>query len=140
MVVKRLIPIHLLICVVVVLLVAGCASDKPILPMATTVWPQPPTPTVGPNVPRQPSFSWDVVPGASSYEVQLSRDTTFLDSLTTTKLTPINSIIWNSDLQFSRIYYWRFRVLTSSGPLTWSGPKLYTTELNPLSDEGRAPS
>jgi hypothetical protein len=120
---------------------SGCSnSGDSKAPAKTKEWPQPPTPTSTLNVPHSPTFRWMAVAGATSYEVQINTNYTFPDISSVIQVTDTNSITWQPFLLFSRIYFWRWRAATPDGFTDWSTPVLYTTELNPLSDEGRAPS
>ena len=123
------------------LFLAGCSNgDNSLASTKTKEWPQPPTPTSSLNVPHSPTFKWTAVVGATGYEVQMNNSYTFPDLSTVIQSSATNSITWEPFLLFSRIYYWRWRAITPDGFSPWSTPTIYTTELNPLSDEGRAPS
>ncbi len=70
-------------------------------------------------------LSWTPVPGAVSYEVQISDDASFTDGALLTETTVIPH--WVVPVQLPRgAYLWRVRADTPDGPGRWSQPASFT--------------
>jgi hypothetical protein len=67
------------------------------------------------NVPVKPTFSWNAVPGATGYQLQISTDPAFgtlvYDSGSTPGLTNSSYVYTGTALSNSNGYYWRVRAL-----------------------------
>jgi hypothetical protein len=72
---------------------------------------------------RRPILTWDNVPGAVTYEIQLGTTTllaTTIDNLTANSYTPVTDLATTT-------YYWRVRVTSASGtPSPWSDMHSFT--------------
>jgi hypothetical protein len=75
------------------------------------------------NVILNTNFSWDEVPGAASYELQIvvagedgTADFTGAETLT----TDVNALASIPGLEYSTTYYWRVRAITGSVPGAWA--------------------
>jgi hypothetical protein len=69
------------------------------------------------------NFSWDEVPGAASYELQIvaaSEDGTADFTGAETQKTDVNAIASIPGLEYSTTYFWRVRAITGSVPGAWS--------------------
>jgi hypothetical protein len=94
----------------------------------------------------QPTFSWNPVPGARHYELQVSQDpnfgSTFVDKVTTPATSYTATITYSPGKQL----FWRVRAddetLTGHSWASWNQGKPFTVELpapaNPRSDGGAA--
>ena len=108
----------------------------------------PPSPTVtisspeigAYDIPVNPMFTWDIVPGALRYELTLSEDPTFA-IIEWSYNVDSNFYKATDDLRYSTTYYWRVRALTGEpyqvGPawVTPSGPwstGIFTAEAEPV--------
>ncbi|HEX2908451.1 MAG TPA: C1 family peptidase [Phototrophicaceae bacterium] len=71
----------------------------------------------------KPAFSWNSVPGAARYNIQVSTSTQFavpIETATGTSYTPAMPLLPNS-------YYWRVRAVGTFGNNTvWSAPQAFT--------------
>jgi hypothetical protein len=75
-----------------------------------------------------PTLSWDIVEGASLYELQVDDNSNF-GSLIIGLTTAQNSYTYPDTLQ-SGTYYWRVRVIRWNGPASdWSSAKTFTLTL-----------
>ena len=70
-------------------------------------------------------FSWDSVPNALLYEIQLSTDSAFLLNVVS-KTTLGNQITWGSSLMFSTTYYWKVKASTANGMTDWKQDSFMT--------------
>jgi hypothetical protein len=69
------------------------------------------------------NFSWDEVPGAASYELQIvaaSEDGTADFTGAETLTTDVNAIASIPGLEYSTTYFWRVRAVTGGVPGAWS--------------------
>ena len=67
----------------------------------------------------KPSFDWADTPGATSYTIQVSRNTKF-SLLVLNKTVAASSFTFSTNLLRNTIYYWRVRVNGTYGPSDWS--------------------
>jgi subtilisin family serine protease len=78
------------------------------------------------GVSRNPSFSWGASTGATSYNFQLSKYSTFTTTVKNTTLTTTSTSA--SGLSRNTVYYWRVRAINSVGSSPWSvSPRSFTT-------------
>jgi len=84
------------------------------------------------GVPITPAFQWAPVPGALSYELELSDEPDFA-TIQATMTGPFYA--WGSggeaDLEYSTNYYWRARAVTATGTSTWV-TSIFTTLAEPV--------
>jgi 2',3'-cyclic-nucleotide 2'-phosphodiesterase (5'-nucleotidase family) len=77
---------------------------------------------------RKPLFDWDVVLGATSYTIQVSRNATFTLVLgNTTILAPITAYTPLTNLPAGTMLYWRVRSNGPNGPSAWSAFETFVT-------------
>lgn len=99
------------------------APESPISLLA----PQLLTPPNGtPNVPLTVTMTWDSIPEAGDYEVQIGKDATF-ESVDTTLITAAASAEL-AGLPNATTYHWRARARNGSATSAWSRPFRFTTE------------
>jgi hypothetical protein len=80
----------------------------------------------GPILTLKPTFTWNVVPGATSYNIQISKVNTFMPlSGNATVTNPTYTPFMN--LTAATTYYWRVRVNGLYGPGMWSAVFSFTT-------------
>lgn len=70
------------------------------------------------NIPTSTTFSWNIVSGASSYEVQISTRSNF--STISQILNTINTNTSVTNLILNTNYYWRVRAVSGSTKSAWS--------------------
>ncbi|WP_340538613.1 Ig-like domain repeat protein [Nocardioides sp. GXZ039] len=86
-----------------------------------------PAPGVSFQAPQTPRFTWDPVPGATSYTVETSRDPDFTDPAGTSALTQKTTAAYLKGYPTVGDYYWHVRAELSGGHWTrWSEPRLYS--------------
>lgn len=78
------------------------------------------------NVSINPTFTWETVPGAAKYHIQLSLNSSF------TQIVMEDSLITNNSVQLgplnnSSTYYWRVRGYYSNYTSLFSNPFIFTT-------------
>ena len=71
------------------------------------------------NIILTPNFSWDEVPGAASYDIQVATDEGFT-SLVIDDSATVNAYVYGSALDYSTTYYWRVRAVGASSTSAWS--------------------
>jgi Zn-dependent metalloprotease len=80
------------------------------------------TPTDGETTPLlRPTFDWADVPGATSYTIQVSRNSTFT-SLVVNKTVVASTYTPTINLPANIPLYWRVRANGLNGPSSWSAP------------------
>jgi photosystem II stability/assembly factor-like uncharacterized protein len=86
------------------------------------------------NIPIAPQFQWTRVASASSYEVQIARDTSFTRlALPTRLLDNVRGFIPDTNLEHGTVYYWRVRALNARTESQWSPVAAFKTiRANPL--------
>ena len=110
--------------------------QKPSLKVYITATSFPPTPTiVSPangimGIPINPTFTWNAATGATSYHLQVSKDSTFNtllfnDSTITTNSKQVSS------LAYYTLYYWRVSALNVGGSSNFSAFWSFTTTIAP---------
>ena len=67
----------------------------------------------------RPTFSWNLVTGASSYTIQISTTSTFSSMVVNTKASG-TSYVPTKDLPLRKVLYWRVRAEGVNGPSLWS--------------------
>ena len=72
------------------------------------------------NVDRKPTFTWEAIPGATSYTFQVSTSTAFtVLAVNRTVLAPNTSYVQLVNLLPNTVYYWRVRANGTYGPGAW---------------------
>ncbi|MEY3368684.1 MAG: hypothetical protein RI973_1839, partial [Bacteroidota bacterium] len=79
------------------------------------------------GVSQSPTLSWSAVPGAGSYELQLSTDPGFASLLVNATGLTATSYTVNPPLAGNTMHYWRVRVVTPCGASPYSGSFSFTT-------------
>lgn len=80
------------------------------------------------------SLTWDAVGGATDYQVQIARESTFadpdFDGLTETTGLDLVDVVGEVGypLDFGETYYWRVRARADGVPDTWAAARPFTTE------------
>jgi len=104
----------------------------------TTIFAKPTTPTLlSPNdsatgIATSPTFLWNAVNGATSYRIQISLDTSFINpvvdqsGITSSTVNAIN-------LSANTKHFWRVNAANNAGTSDWSSVWNFTTALNPPS-------
>ncbi len=78
------------------------------------------------NIPSTATLMWNAVPGASTYSLQVSTDTTF--SVLNVDLQGLSTISFQTDsLPSGTTYYWHINATNSGGTSAWSKAWLFTT-------------
>jgi hypothetical protein len=67
----------------------------------------------------RPTFTWNLVTGATSYTIQISTSSTFSSTVVNTKASG-TSYVPTKDLPSSKVLYWRVRAEGENGPSLWS--------------------
>lgn len=98
------------------------------LDLTTEAAPTPVRPVDGAHfsAPEAPTFSWQPVPGATSYTVQTSRDPLFVDPTLVAENTQKTTAAYLISYPTVGTYYWRVRAELGTGYATgWSTPTAY---------------
>lgn len=76
-----------------------------------------------------PTFTWEVVSGATDYRIQVSKNSTFTGAKAINTTTTSPTYTHGTNLQAGTTYYWRVRVQSPNtyGPGDWSGVYTFTT-------------
>ncbi len=77
------------------------------------------------DLPQSVTLRWNKAANASSYTLQLSRDSAFAESVTNTTSTDTLSSI--SALEAGAVYYWRVRATSTGGSSAWSAGWSFAT-------------
>jgi hypothetical protein len=72
------------------------------------------------NVEGKPTFSWQAVPYASSYEFEIATDADFTELVYMTNLLQLSLTFLPINLRDDTTYYWRVRSLGIISPSPWS--------------------
>jgi len=83
-------------------------------------------PAQGAPVGEQPVLSWNTVPNATSYEVQVATDVAFANVVAAQTLTA-TSYQLPTALPLGRTYFWRVRGRSQCGPGPYSAPTSFRT-------------
>jgi large repetitive protein len=67
----------------------------------------------------RPTFNWGDVPGASSYTIQVSINSSMSSPIVNATVTP-SSYLPTKDLTKNRTLYWRVKANGANGPSAWS--------------------
>jgi hypothetical protein len=84
----------------------------------------------GINLDKKCWFAWDFVPGATSYQIQIGKDSLFKvivlrkDSLT-------DNVLNYDSLKYNTEYYWHVRAVRTTDTSRWSSTRSFTTLLEP---------
>lgn len=93
----------------------------------------PPNTSIG--ITRTPILDWNTVPGATSYRVQLSTDSTFATTLINVVTGANSQYQVTSALAYNTHYYWRANATNAGGTspwsIVWSFTTIITTPLAP---------
>ncbi len=81
-----------------------------------------------PNVPLKPGFSWNAVPGAITYQLQLASDIAFNNIVASGTNIPTTGFVSPVFLIGNTNYYWRVRAVNPCGIGPWSGGNRFITE------------
>jgi photosystem II stability/assembly factor-like uncharacterized protein len=74
----------------------------------------------------RPTFTWNVVSGATAYKIQVSTVNIFKPTVVSATIVT-NSYTMTKDLLPAKTYYWRVQALGTFGPGVWSGYITITT-------------
>jgi choice-of-anchor B domain-containing protein len=77
--------------------------------------------------PQRPSFTWQPVPGATGYELQIASGPTFTTVVQSATGLGTTTHTASSDLATNTTYYWRVRAVTACGTGPYSAPRSFTT-------------
>jgi hypothetical protein len=116
--------------------IAGTSSWSPTWSF-TTIPPPPAPPTLdaplnGATVSTNPTLNWNASSGATSYRVQVSVGSSFVNpAVDETGITQTTYAV--SGLQDNRTYYWRVNATNAGGPSSWSLYRYFTTTESPTS-------
>jgi len=93
------------------------------------------SPTAGAaDVPRKPVFQWDAVAGADGYELLVSTDVLFTDTVIEKEgRYALPATAWKSDilLDYDTTYYWKVRGCSEDSLSAWSAVSAFTIEAAP---------
>jgi hypothetical protein len=81
------------------------------------------------NVALNPTLSWDAVPTATGYKVQVATSNTFATPLVDQTVTATSLAL--SSLANNTTYYWRVKALRGTTETDWSEVRSFTTEPPP---------
>ena len=82
------------------------------------------------GVPSSGSFAWNAVTGASSYKIQVSRDSNFVT--TDINIPNLNALYYPyNSLENNTKYYWQVNATGLTGTSNWSGKNVFKTNLPP---------
>jgi subtilisin-like proprotein convertase family protein len=79
------------------------------------------------SVSSTPTYQWNALSGASSYDLQVATDVGFTSIVTNTNVTT-NSFVQAPALNNNTTYYWRVRGVNSCGAGTYSSTFSFTTQ------------
>jgi hypothetical protein len=79
------------------------------------------------GISRTPILTWTPIPGASTYDVQISTSTTFTPVTVNLTAVSANSVQISSVLASRRLYYWRVRAVNGTSVSGWSALRRFTT-------------
>ncbi len=68
--------------------------------------------------PTNDTLSWNAVPGALNYHLQIAEDTSF--AVPVVDDSTLTGTSYPGSFSFGLTYYWRTNAITSGGPTTWS--------------------
>ncbi len=71
---------------------------------------------------KRPTFEWASVPGATSYNLQVSKNDTFTQIVLNKTVSGSNVYTHTADLLADTHYFWRVRTAAPNGPSDWTGP------------------
>ncbi|MGB3017846.1 MAG: T9SS type A sorting domain-containing protein, partial [Ignavibacteria bacterium] len=92
------------------------------------------------NVTITPVLTWSSVPVATSYRVQVSRDSLFLDIVTNIgNITTLNYVVPLSVLSYGTKYYWRVNATNNNGTGSWSAIWNFSTVSPPAAPQLLSP-
>ena len=101
------------------------------------------SPKAGANgVSLAPVFQWSAVSGAESYEMVVSTDSRFTDSVIHRRgALALPATAWQSDteLEYGETYFWKVRGLSSNSFSVWSAVGAFTTATPPPEPEPAEP-
>ena len=79
------------------------------------------------GISRTPILTWTPIPGASTYDVQISTSTTFTPVTVNLSAVSANSVQISTVLASRRLYYWRVRAVNGTSVSGWSALRRFTT-------------
>ena len=82
------------------------------------------------SIPLEPTFQWSTVDEADCYELLVSTETSFDDSLISkVDNDTLTTTSWQCDvsLQYNTTYYWKVRARNSDSYSPWSDVSAFTT-------------
>jgi len=79
------------------------------------------------GISRTPILTWTPIPGASTYDVQISTSTTFTPVTVNLTAVSANSVQISTVLASRRLYYWRVRAVNGTSVSGWSALRRFTT-------------
>ncbi len=86
------------------------------------------------GVPVSPLFSWSAISGVGGYELVVSRDEDFNETVINRFGGDIlDDCVWQSDtsLLYNTPYFWRVRAVNANASSSWSSVASFTTEAEP---------
>jgi subtilisin family serine protease len=79
------------------------------------------------NISRTPTLTWSTVPGAVTFDIQISTATAFTSTAVNLTGVTSNSVQISTLLASRRLYYWRVRAVNGASVSGWSAVRRFTT-------------
>jgi len=94
------------------------------------------------GVSLQPTFYWQPIQNATTYEFQLATDTAFSDLVVDATggkaLGDVQAYQYDGTLSYDTAYFWRVRALSASSQTSWSQVQGFTTLTEEVAPTGTA--
>lgn len=100
-----------------------------VAPPAAPILTSPPNNSTG--ISRTPTLTWNTVPNANSYRVQVSTSSTFGTTVVNAVTGAATQYTVTTALQYNTLYYWRVQATNAGGTGNWSTVWNFTTLINP---------
>jgi hypothetical protein len=100
-----------------------------IAPPAAPILTSPPNNSTG--ISRNPVLTWNPVPNANSYRVQVSTSPLFTPLIVNAVTGSATQYTVSTTLQYNTQYYWRVQATNAGGTGNWSNVWNFTTLINP---------
>jgi hypothetical protein len=79
------------------------------------------------GISRTPILTWSPIPGAGTYDVQVSTSTAFTSNIVNLTGVSANVAQITTTLASRRLYYWRVRAVNGTSVSGWSAVRRFTT-------------